>query len=148
MGAWKYTRFISRVEHDISLVRCAHSWDIMFNTRNKSGIPAHPCIILYLFNGSNVNNVVYLTVQTSITQSILREPLSILIKYKTIDTPKIESILKNILKKCFQNAFNFRSIYCFAVNIACKFKYYISKSKLVLSDCSLLAAWNLEGETF
>jgi hypothetical protein len=32
------TRFISRVEHDI-----------MFNTRNKSGISAHPCIILYLF---------------------------------------------------------------------------------------------------
>jgi hypothetical protein len=28
------TRFISCVEHDISLVRCAHSWDIMFNTLN------------------------------------------------------------------------------------------------------------------
>ena len=42
------TRFISRVEHDMSLVRCAHSWDIMFNTRNKSGISAHPCIILYI----------------------------------------------------------------------------------------------------
>jgi hypothetical protein len=42
------TRFISRVEHDISLVRCAHSGDIMFNTRNKSGISAHPCIILYI----------------------------------------------------------------------------------------------------
>jgi hypothetical protein len=42
------TRFISRVEHDTSLVRCAHSWDIMFNTRNKSGISAHPCIILYI----------------------------------------------------------------------------------------------------
>jgi hypothetical protein len=42
------TRFISRVEHDISLVRCAHSWDTMFNTRNKSGISAHPCIILYI----------------------------------------------------------------------------------------------------
>jgi hypothetical protein len=38
------TRFISSVEHDISLVRCAHSWDIMFNTRNKSGISAHPCM--------------------------------------------------------------------------------------------------------
>ena len=32
---------ISRAERDIS--------DIMFNTRNKSGIFAHPCIILYLF---------------------------------------------------------------------------------------------------
>jgi hypothetical protein len=43
------TRFISRVEHDISLVRCAHLWDIMSNTRNKSGIFAHPCIILYIY---------------------------------------------------------------------------------------------------
>ena len=43
------TRFISRVKHDISLVRCAHSGYITFNTRNKSGIPAHPCIILYVY---------------------------------------------------------------------------------------------------
>jgi hypothetical protein len=38
------TRFISRIEHDISFVRCAHSWD---NTRNKS-ISKHPCIILHV----------------------------------------------------------------------------------------------------
>ena len=31
------TRFISSVERDI-----------MFNTRNKSGISAHPCIILFI----------------------------------------------------------------------------------------------------
>ena len=31
------TRIISRVKHDIT-----------FNTRNESGISAHPCIILYL----------------------------------------------------------------------------------------------------
>ena len=31
------TRFISPVKHDIT-----------FNTRNKSGISAHPCIIFYL----------------------------------------------------------------------------------------------------
>ena len=37
------TRLISRVEHDISYVT-----HIMFNTRNKSGISKHPCIILYL----------------------------------------------------------------------------------------------------
>ena len=43
------TRFISCVKHDISLVRCAHSWEITFNTRNKSGISAHPCIILYIY---------------------------------------------------------------------------------------------------
>jgi hypothetical protein len=42
------TIFISRVEHDIPLIRCAHSWDIMFNTRNKSGISKHPCFILYI----------------------------------------------------------------------------------------------------
>jgi hypothetical protein len=53
MDAWKYTRFISRVEHDISLIRCAHSWDIMFNTRNKSGISAHQCIILYILTSSD-----------------------------------------------------------------------------------------------
>ena len=35
------TRFISRVEHNIS-------HDIMSNTRNKSGISVHPCIILYI----------------------------------------------------------------------------------------------------
>jgi hypothetical protein len=40
--------FLVHVEHDISLVRCTHSWDIMFNTRNKSGISALPCIILYI----------------------------------------------------------------------------------------------------
>jgi hypothetical protein len=44
------TRFISRVEHDISLVRSAHSWDIMFNPRNRSGISVHPCIILYILH--------------------------------------------------------------------------------------------------
>jgi hypothetical protein len=39
------TRFISRVEHDISIVRCAHSWDIMFNTRNKSGTIPHTHVL-------------------------------------------------------------------------------------------------------
>lgn len=38
----------SCVECDISLVHCAHLWDIMFNTQSKSGIYAHLCIILYL----------------------------------------------------------------------------------------------------
>ena len=28
----------------------SHSWDIMFKTRNKSGISAHPCLILYIIN--------------------------------------------------------------------------------------------------
>ena len=47
------TRFISRVEHDISLVRCAHSCDIMFHTRNKSHLVfprTHACIILYNYS--------------------------------------------------------------------------------------------------
>ena len=39
------TRFISRVKHDISCVK----HDITFDTRNKSGISAHPCIILYIY---------------------------------------------------------------------------------------------------
>ena len=47
MDVWKY-EIISRVEQDISLVRFAHSSDILVNTRNKFQISAHPCIILYL----------------------------------------------------------------------------------------------------
>ena len=47
MDVWKY-EIISRVVQDISLVRYAHSWDILINTRNKFHISAHPCIILYL----------------------------------------------------------------------------------------------------
>ena len=31
MDVWKY-EIISRVEHDVSLVRFAHSWDILVNT--------------------------------------------------------------------------------------------------------------------
>ena len=45
------TRFISSVEHDIS--------HIMFNTRNKSGISAHPCIILSIINRYTVFCTVY-----------------------------------------------------------------------------------------
>ena len=33
MNTWKY-EIISRVEQDISLIRFAHSWDILVNTRN------------------------------------------------------------------------------------------------------------------
>ena len=47
------TKFISRVENDIALVRCAHSLDIIFNTRNKFRISAHPCIILYILHISD-----------------------------------------------------------------------------------------------
>ena len=54
MNVWKY-EIISRVEQDISLVRFAHSWDILVNTWNKFHISAHPCIILYLYN--NVTSV-------------------------------------------------------------------------------------------
>jgi hypothetical protein len=42
------TRFISSVEHDIPRVSAANEWDIMLNTRNKSGISKHPCIFLFI----------------------------------------------------------------------------------------------------
>ena len=42
-------KFISRAKQDISLVRFAHSWDILFNTRNKFHISAQPCNILYTY---------------------------------------------------------------------------------------------------
>ena len=48
MDVWKY-EIISRDEQDISLVRFAHSWDILVNTRNKFHISAHPYIFLYIF---------------------------------------------------------------------------------------------------
>ena len=47
MDVWKY-EIVSRVEQDILLVRFAHSWDILVNTRNKFHIYAHPSIILYI----------------------------------------------------------------------------------------------------
>ena len=50
--SWNALEFTSRVEQDISLVRFAHSWDILANTRNKFHISAHPCIILYLTKSS------------------------------------------------------------------------------------------------
>ena len=37
---------ISRVEQDISLIRFAHLWDNLVNTRNKFHFSKHPCIIL------------------------------------------------------------------------------------------------------
>ena len=49
MDVWKQ-EIISRVEHDISLVRFAHLGYILVNTRNKFHISTHPCIIFYVTN--------------------------------------------------------------------------------------------------
>ena len=47
------TKFISRVEQDISLVRFAHSWDIPVNTRNKFHIsPHHVLFSIYYVSAS------------------------------------------------------------------------------------------------
>jgi hypothetical protein len=37
-----------RESSDISRVSAANELDIMFNTRNKSGISKHPCIFLFI----------------------------------------------------------------------------------------------------
>ena len=42
------TRFISSVKHDVSRVSPANECGIMFNTRNKSAISKHTCIILFI----------------------------------------------------------------------------------------------------
>jgi hypothetical protein len=42
------TRFISRVEHDISRVSAANEWDIMFNTRNKYSISKQYFSVYYM----------------------------------------------------------------------------------------------------
>ena len=45
MGAWKCQIYFRRVEHIFHFFT-ALTRDIMFNTRNKSGVYAHPCIIV------------------------------------------------------------------------------------------------------
>jgi hypothetical protein len=49
------------------------------------------------------------------------------LKYKTIDTPKIESILKNTKKKCFQFVF-FKMLSIFGVSIVLYFIKILSGS--------------------
>ena len=58
MNVWKY-EIISRVEQDMSLIRFAHSWDILESTRHKFHISKHACIILYTVE--NVINLIQLT---------------------------------------------------------------------------------------
>jgi hypothetical protein len=50
------TRFISSVEHDISRVSAANEWDIMFNTRNKSGISKHHVFFCLLYKGQSLKS--------------------------------------------------------------------------------------------
>ena len=56
MNIWRY-EIISR-----SLVRFAHSWDILVNTRNKFHISAQPCITLYLYIIGIIINTIALKV--------------------------------------------------------------------------------------
>ena len=49
MGARNYQIYFEPVlNRIISSVSAANEWDIMFNTRNKSGISKHPCIFLII----------------------------------------------------------------------------------------------------
>ena len=59
MDVWKY-EIIYRVEQDISLVRFAHSWDILVNTWNKFHISAHVLFILYIFSAAQWRYRLYL----------------------------------------------------------------------------------------
>ena len=54
MDVWKY-EIISGVEQDVSLIRFAHSWDVLVNTWNKFLISTYPCIILYIIVSINCN---------------------------------------------------------------------------------------------
>ena len=51
-------KFISHVEQDISLVRFAYSWDILFNTWNKFHISVQRCnhVIFYIYLSIMVEN--------------------------------------------------------------------------------------------
>ena len=59
MDVWKY-EIIFCVEQDISLVRFAHSWDILVNTRNIFHISAHQCIIVYFI----INDIIWISHKT------------------------------------------------------------------------------------
>ena len=59
MNAWKY-EIISRVEQDISLVRFAHSWDILVNTWNKFHISANLYALFWLFNYAHTYTYMYI----------------------------------------------------------------------------------------
>ena len=56
MDAWRYGIYLLVVTFDISLVRCAHSFDIDVNTRRliPYHISARPCIILYLSSDAKI----------------------------------------------------------------------------------------------
>ena len=49
MDAWRYGIYLLVFTFDISLVRCAHSFNIDVTLEDKFHISARPCIILYLF---------------------------------------------------------------------------------------------------
>ena len=48
MGAWKYKIYFSCSTLEIHGCLEIQDLFLVFNTRNKSGISAHPCIILYI----------------------------------------------------------------------------------------------------
>ena len=54
---WNNIGLFFYIEQDTSLVRFAHSYDILVNTRNKFHISTHPCIILYLCSVIETNFV-------------------------------------------------------------------------------------------
>ena len=60
MGARRYQMYCECCEDDISRVRQRTSENIMFITRDKSGIFKHPCIFsVYYINYSLYTNIKY-----------------------------------------------------------------------------------------
>ena len=51
---FKNIKFISRFEQDISLILFAHSWDILFNTRNKFHTSTHYCVCIAWYKHEGV----------------------------------------------------------------------------------------------
>ena len=71
VGAWKYQIYFSCWTWYLTLM-ISH---IMFNTRNESGISAHPCIILYIYYScldfyQNVNNSLIIHKDSRYVQNI------------------------------------------------------------------------------
>jgi hypothetical protein len=92
----KYHESIEKIERSTNLFLLRLHVQILRNC-SQTGPKKHVYTnIVYKYK---TNSFVFRVLYMLWGEDILREPLSILIKYKTIDTPKIESILKNLFRR-------------------------------------------------
>jgi hypothetical protein len=114
MGAWKYQISISSVEHDISRVSAANEWDIMFNTRNKSGISKRPCIFLFIIN-IDIINIIINNLTCEIITFISARNLYKALLYNKIQLSMMLWKWRHDLQQYKPNSLNFKHHFLFGV---------------------------------